>query len=198
MSELDFLCPDLAQADPERGFEPLARSAMQRRFSESGGKFEAQAGWLVLTAPSTQRSAGPFVGDVSHQAKIEVRGPAPQAANDREIVAIGPDRWLVLCSGEVAGSVRASVEEPGRIVIDQTAALAGLKIEGAEAQTLMRRLTDLDLDGLPAVGAVAKVPAIVLRDGPESFRIFVPQQSSDYVCEVALDAAAVLGRGPAA
>lgn len=198
MSGLDFLCPDLAHPDPERGFEPLARSAMQKRLSGGGGMFEAQAGWLVLTAPLAPHSGGPSVADVSHHAKIEVRGHAPEASNDREIVAIGPDRWLVLCAADVAGSVRASLEEPGRIVIDQTAALAGLKIEGTEARTLMRRLTDLDLDRLPAVGAVAKVPATVLRDGPESFRIFVPQQSADYVCEVVLDAAAVLGRGPAA
>jgi len=197
MSKLDFLCPDLANPDPERGFEPLARSAMHERLSESGGKFEAQAGWLVLSALSAHSPADPSVADVSHHAKIEVRGPAPQAANDREIVGIGPDRWLVLCSPDVAGSVRASLEEPGRIVIDQTGALAGLKIEGPEARTLMRRLTDLELDRLPAVGAVAKVPATVLRDGAESFRIFVPQQSADYVCEVVLDAAAVLGGGPA-
>lgn len=197
MSELDFLSPDLAHSDPDRGFEPRARSAMQTQLSRRGGRFEARGGWLVMSSPLAQGTAGPSVIDVSHHAKIEVRGPAPPAAADREVVAIGPDRWMVLCAGEVAGSVRASLEEPGRIVIDQTAALAGLKIEGPEARTLMRRLTDLELDRLPAVGAVAKVPATVLRDGAESFRIFVPQQSADYVCEVVLDAAAVLGGGPA-
>ena len=198
MSELDFLCPDLAHPDPERGFEPLAHSAMKRRLSDAGGMFEAQAGWLVPSTRSAKRPAGPSVSDISQLTKIEVRGAKPRAADNREIVAVGPHRWLVLCEGDIAGAVRASLEEPGQIVVDQTAALAGLRIEGTECQTLMRRLTDLDLDRLPAVGAVAKVPATVLRDGPEAFRIFLPQQSADYVCEVVLDAAAALAGGAAA
>ena len=50
----------------------------------------------------------------------------------------------------------------------------------------MRRLTDLDLDALPAVGKLAEVPAVVLRDG-DRFRIFFPQELGHYVAEVVLD-----------
>ena len=50
----------------------------------------------------------------------------------------------------------------------------------------MRRLTDLDLDDLPAVGAVAHVPTIVLRNG-EEFRLFFPQEYGHYLAEVVLD-----------
>ncbi|HEY3183656.1 MAG TPA: hypothetical protein VGJ77_12525, partial [Gaiellaceae bacterium] len=71
----------------------------------------------------------------------------------------------------------------GATAIDMTAALAGLELDGERA---LRRLTDLDLDALPAVGKVAEVPAVALRDG-ERFRIFFPQELADYVAEVVLD-----------
>jgi len=63
--------------------------------------------------------------------------------------------------------------------------LAGLQVTG---ERLLRRLTDLDLDALPATGMVANVRATVLRDGDE-FRIFFPQEYADHVAEVVLDAA---------
>jgi hypothetical protein len=66
-----------------------------------------------------------------------------------------------------------------------TAALAGVRVEG---ETLMGRLTDLDLDELPAVGPVAHVQAYVLRDG-DVFRLFFPQEYGHYVGEVVVDAA---------
>ncbi|MBA2461601.1 MAG: hypothetical protein H0V45_07555, partial [Actinobacteria bacterium] len=69
-----------------------------------------------------------------------------------------------------------------------TTALAGIQVTGEQ---LLRRLTDLDLDALPAVGALARVPATVLRHGDE-FRIFFPQEYADYVAEVVLDTAAGL------
>ena len=64
-----------------------------------------------------------------------------------------------------------------------TGALAGLELEGERA---MRRLTDLDLEALPAAGKVAEVSALVLRDR-ERFRIFFPQEFAHYVGEVVLD-----------
>ena len=66
--------------------------------------------------------------------------------------------------------------------------LAGLQVTG---ELLLRRLTDLDLDALPATGMIAHVRATVLRDGDE-FRIFFPQEYADHVAEVVLDAAAGL------
>jgi hypothetical protein len=51
----------------------------------------------------------------------------------------------------------------------------------------MRRITDLDLDALPAAGAIAHVQAVVLRDG-DAFRLFFGQEYADYVAEVVIDA----------
>ncbi len=50
----------------------------------------------------------------------------------------------------------------------------------------MRRLTDLDLGALPAVGKVAEVPTVVLREG-DRFRLFFPQELGHYLAEVVLD-----------
>jgi sarcosine oxidase gamma subunit len=75
-------------------------------------------------------------------------------------------------------------------VVDQSAGLAGLRVRG---EGLLRRLTDLDLDELPAVGALAHVQAFVLRDDEETFRLFFPQEYGHYVAEVVVDAAAGLG-----
>ena len=73
-------------------------------------------------------------------------------------------------------------------VIDVTGALAALRIAGTSAPTLMRRLTDLDLDALPAAGAVAHVPAIV-RGGGELFDLFWAQEYGHYLAHVVVDAA---------
>jgi len=62
--------------------------------------------------------------------------------------------------------------------------LAGIQVSG---ERLLRRLTDLDLDALPATGMVAHVRATVLRDG-DAFQIFFPQEYADHVAEVVLDA----------
>ncbi|MDX6466770.1 MAG: hypothetical protein QOI27_1810, partial [Gaiellaceae bacterium] len=63
--------------------------------------------------------------------------------------------------------------------------LAALEIEG---DALLRRLTELDLEALPATGPVARgVPALIQRLDGERFRLFVPQELGHYVCETVLD-----------
>jgi sarcosine oxidase gamma subunit len=68
------------------------------------------------------------------------------------------------------------------------AGLAGIEIDAPHAETLLRRLTDLDLERLPTVGAVAHVRALVQRPGSEQFRIWFAQEYADYLAEVILDA----------
>jgi hypothetical protein len=77
----------------------------------------------------------------------------------------------------------------GVLAYDATGALAGLAVTGERA---MRRLTDLDLHALPAAGPFAHVPAVVLRDGGERFRVYVAQELGHYVAECVLDALAGL------
>jgi hypothetical protein len=120
------------------------------------------------------------VRDLSRLGKIEVRADVDTIDVDAEVVPITPRRALVLCPYERCAELRARL---AGTVIDMTGALAGLELEGERA---MRRLTDLDLEALPAAGKVAEVPALVLRDGPR-FRIFFPQEFAHYLGEVVLD-----------
>ena len=120
-------------------------------------------------------------------AKFEVRGELDGVAGE-DLIRITPRRGLVLgpfAEGEALETrLRAAVDT----VIDVTGALAGLRIEAPDAVTLMRRLTDLDLEGLPAAGAVARVSAVV-RGGGDVFELFWPQEYGHYLAEVVVDAA---------
>jgi sarcosine oxidase gamma subunit len=158
VTTLDFLSPDLA------GAEARWRSPLERAL----------------------REAPPEITDVSVTGKLEIRGDVGTLkARAHEVVRITPERALVLCDFTKTGELRAKLSERF-LVIDMSAALAGLQVRG---ETLMRRLTDLDLDALPAVGAVAHVQAYVLRDGDDVFRLFFPQEYGHYLAEVAVDAA---------
>lgn len=163
MSELEFLSLDRTEA--ANGFEPAFRSPLERAL----------------------RHAPPDVQDISHTGKIEVRGDV-SSLDEGEVVRIHPTRALVLCDYAEAAEVRARLRERFEHVVDVTSALAGIRVRG---ERLLRRLTDLDLDALPATGAVAHVPAIVLRADDE-FRIFCPQEYGHYLAEVVVDTAAGL------
>jgi hypothetical protein len=145
--------------------------------ARSAGSFEPR-----FASPLARVLAGATaVRDLSRLGKIEVRGDVDSIDVDAEVIRVTPRRALVICPHERCAELRARL--PGT-VIDMTGALAGLELEGERA---MRRLTDLDLEALPAVGKVADVPALVLRDG-QRFRIFFPQEFGHYVGEVVLDA----------
>ena len=166
MTELGFLSPDRARGD------------------------------VLFTSPLRRALEGATaVRDLSELGKIEVRGDV--ASNSllledlgpgTHVVRITPERALVLCPYEQCAELRAELRRRFRTIIDVTGALAGLELDGERA---MRRLTDLNLDALPAVGKVADVPAVVLRDG-DRFRLFFPQEFGHAVAEIVLDTLAGL------
>ena len=165
MNALEFLSTRPA---PAADFRPLARSPLER---------------ALRRVPRTVR-----LEDLSLAlAKLEVRGDL-EALGRVDLLRITPRRGLVLAPAAEAETVEARLRTQAETVIDRTGALAGLRIEGAAAATLLRRLTDLDLERLPAAGAVARVPAL-LRGGGESYELFWPQEYGHYLAEVVLDAA---------
>lgn len=126
----------------------------------------------------------PGVTDVSHLGKLEVRGGVPEGA-----IPVGVDRALVIVDGD-ARAERDRLLGQGYRVYDMTAALAALEVEGA---ALMRRLTELDLDALPAVGSILRgTPALIERRDGDRFRLFVPQELGEFVAETVVDLAAGL------
>jgi hypothetical protein len=129
------------------------------------------------------------VRDVSALGKLELRGDvdAVQAGEGEELVQLAPGRALLITQGSPAAA-RDRLSAAGLRVYDLTGSLAGLELEGG---ALLRRLTDLDLEKLPATGPVARgVPALVQRLEGERFRLLVPQELGHYVCETAIDLAA--------
>ena len=96
---------------------------------------------------------------------LEVRGGIPEGS-----ILIGPDRALVV------GEVDASLD--GYRVYDMSAALVAIDVDSEE---LLRRVTELT--EFPAAGSILRgVPAVIERRG-EGYRLFVPQELSQYVRE---------------
>jgi heterotetrameric sarcosine oxidase gamma subunit len=127
------------------------------------------------------------VEDLSRTGVLDVRGELNGLdAGGAEVVRLTPERALVLCSFEDAGRLRARLAGAGRRVVDVSAGWVGLRLQG---ETLLRRLTDLDLEALPALGLLAHVHALVIRDDGDTFRLYVPQEYGHSVAEAVIDAA---------
>jgi hypothetical protein len=149
----------------------------------SPGRASAEAMWRSPLERAL-RGAPPEISDLSLTGKIEVRGDLDAFdLKGVELVPITPTRGLVLCdftkTVDVLGRLRDDF-----LAIDVSGTLAGLQVRG---ETLMRRITDMNLDALPAAGAVSHIQALVLRDG-DIFRLFFAQEFSDYLAEVVIDA----------
>jgi hypothetical protein len=131
-----------------------------------------------------------LVRDVSLDGKIEIRGDLdlvePEAGE--ELIRLSPRRGLLLVDGDPLAAADR-LRSLALLAYDATGALAGLALEG---ERLMRRMTDLDLDALPAAGSFARIGAILVRDEGERFRVYFPQELGHYVAEVVLDALAGL------
>ena len=126
--------------------------------------------------------------------KLEVRGDRRHARDRRpgeQLLPLGPERALLVVDGPPAAA-RRRLATAGLRVYDMSAGLAALEVEGDD---LLRRLTELDLDQLPATGSIARgTPALIERRDGDRFRLYVPQELGHYVAEVVADLARGLGR----
>ena len=125
--------------------------------------------------------------DLSLDGKLELRGDLDllRPLADEELVRLSPRRGFLLTPHDPAEATKR-FRSQGVLAYDASGAWAGIALEG---ERLMRRLTDLDLDALPAAGPFARVPAIALRDEGERFRVYVPQELGHDVAVAVLDAA---------
>jgi hypothetical protein len=141
----------------------------------------------ALDPPSRNGGRQPAVIDLSLDGKLELRGDLNlvEPLEDEELVRLSPRRGFVLTPHDPADAAER-YREQGVLAYDATGLWAGVALDG---ERLMRRLTDLDLDGLPAAGPFSRVPAIVFRDEGERFRVYVPQELGHDVAVAVLDAA---------
>jgi hypothetical protein len=107
-----------------------------------------------------------FLSPLSPSLRIlEVRGGVPEGS-----IPIGPHRAVVV------GEIEADLD--GYRVYDMSAALVAIEVE---SEALLRRVTELT--EFPAAGPILRgVPAVIERQG-DGFRVFVPQELSQYVTE---------------
>ncbi len=141
----------------------------------------------TVASPLARALAGvdrDLVRDLSLDGKVEIRGDLELVSlgDGEELVRLTPRRGLLLTQdpAEAVERLRAA----GLYAYDLTGALAGLSFDGEQ---LLRRLTDLDPDALPAAGGFARVSAILVRDEGERFRAYFPQELGHFVAEFVLD-----------
>jgi sarcosine oxidase gamma subunit len=114
---------------------------------------------------------------------LEVRGDLDGLA-EGEVIRLAPTRALVLCPAGKTAALRAKLRKRF-LTTDLSAGWAGMRVRSEAA---MRRVTHLDLDDLPAMGALANVQALVICDEDDTFRVYVPQEYGHHVAEVIVDA----------
>ena len=139
-----------------------------------------------------REAASPAFTDASALGKLEVRGDVTRLECEagEELVPITSQRALLVVDGPTRAA-RERLSALGYRVYDLTAALAALDVEGA---ALLRRLTELDLETLPASGSIARgTPALIEHRGGERYRLFVPQELAGFVADVVTDLHAGLG-----
>jgi hypothetical protein len=108
-----------------------------------------------------------------------VADPAAPAWRSPLAHAALPEGIRDVC-GEVA---RADVGDLG-----PAAGIAGIELAGPRAAQVLRRLTDVAFDTLPALAPVAAVRARVERPDLGRFRIWFPQEYGDHVTAAVVDA----------
>jgi hypothetical protein len=147
----------------------------------------------TITSPLARALEGAdatAVRDLSLEGVVEIRGDVSvvAAGAGEELVTLSPRRAF-LFTGDDPADVVGRVRGQGALAYDATGALAGLAIA---SEQVMRRLTDLDLDSIPAAGPFARVSAL-FRRGPDGwFHVYVQQELGHYVAEAVLDALAGL------
>jgi hypothetical protein len=179
VTDLGFLSLDAAR-------DAVAHSPMERRLGEAGATFAERDGWLVATHVPREEARELVVRDVTafHRVHEGADGVLVEfrAGDGTEPLVVG-----FLWNGE---------DRPPERATDVSAGYAALQVAGRGATTVLRRLTELELDDLPKVGALAHVRAIVVRDDEESYRLVFEQEYAHYLWEVVVDAAEPLGGGP--
>jgi heterotetrameric sarcosine oxidase gamma subunit len=126
--------------------------------------------------------------------------------DDALLWASSPDRALAICEPAATPRIRELLEgaaaSPRCGLVEVTAGFAAFELRGPRSGELLERLTAIDVrpDALPPggvrAGAVAEVPAVLLRPEPGAFLVVVSAPEAPDAWEIALDVGAPLGLRP--
>jgi sarcosine oxidase gamma subunit len=188
----------LAALQPwEPGPGVVLRSAAAHRARAAGAKLGVRGAWSVATSVPGEDAHLQTVAfaDVSHVAKLEVRGGGPPAgADDREVVTVAPGRWIVLCRWEDRAAVAGELRAGRRLVLDMTAAWTAVVLAGPDAERLLRRLGPIA--AVPGAGPIAGVQGRVARRHTALW-VLVAAEFAQHLWDVCADLAQPLHGGPA-
>ncbi len=193
MSTLDFISIDRAESSDR--FHPVLKSPLHRRLAEAGAEFDERDGWLVAAHVPGQDLHRIAIRDVTASYRIE------EGDGSVEIEFGDADYGVRPPTGHgqtLVARYRGGGGRGNEGFIDMSAAWSAIEVDGPGATTVMRRLTELDLDELPVVGSLAHVRALVARPSDERYLIVAPQEYAHYLWEALVDAARPLGGGPSA
>ena len=213
----------MSAVDPYAFMSPAAaaagvalRTPMERRHLAAGASVEERDGWRIGVYPEDGEH-DPWIADVSHLGKLDLRGTAGEldeltgglatgaARRDGEVwtLRLTPTHGYVLCPFPQVAGLRSSIGPAG---IDVTCGLAGLAVGGSRWRHVMNRSSGLDVreSSFPRnrcmAGSVMRVPTLIVHDG-EGISMFVGWEYGEYFWDAILDAGATLGiaaRTPAA
>jgi hypothetical protein len=130
------------------------------------------------------------VRDLFLEGVVELRGDldrVPLRAGE-ELVRLSPRRGF-LFTGDDPAEAAERIRTAGALAYDATGALAGLAIA---SEQVLRRLTDLDLEQVPAAGPFAHVTALFRRGEDGSYLVYVQQELGHYAAMATLDASECL------
>jgi glycine cleavage system aminomethyltransferase T len=213
----------VSAVDPYAFMSPAAaaagvalRTPMERRHLAAGATLEEREGWRIGVYPEDGEH-DPWIADVSHVGKLDLRGSAAEldeltgglatgeAREDGDVwtLRLTPIHGYVLCPFPRLGTLRAAI---GPAAIDVTCGLAGLLVGGSRWRHVMNRSSGLDVretrfpPNRCMAGSVMRVPTLVLHGG-DGISMFVGWEYGEYFWDAILDAGATLGiaaRTPAA
>ena len=192
------------------------RTPMERRHLAAGSSIEERDGWRIGVYPENGED-GPWIADVSHAGKLDLRGAAAELDaltgglgtgearldGDTWLLRLTPTHGYAICPFPRLTPLRSAIGAPA---IDVTCGLAGLTLGGPRWREVMNRSSGLDVreSRFPAnrcmAGSVMRVPTLMLHDG-EAVSMFVGWEYGEYFWDAILDAGATLGisaRTPAA
>jgi len=188
----------------------VLRTPMDRRHAAAGAAFAERDGWRI--AEYEGEPADPWLADVSHLGKLDVRGSQAEldeltgglatgaARRDGDVwtLRLTPVHGYVLCPYGRVGALRDSI---GASAIDVTSGLAGVALGGSRWRDVMNRSSGLDVrpsrfgPGRCMAGSVMRVPTLIVNEG-ESIPMFVGWEYGEYFWDAILDAGETLGIGP--
>jgi len=188
----------------------VLRTPMDRRHAAAGATFAERDGWRI--AEYEGEPADPWLVDVSHLGKLDVRGsqaeldeltgglPTGAARRDGDVwtLRLTPVHGYVLCPYGRVGALRDSIGAPA---IDVTSGLAGVALGGSRWREVMNRSSGLDVrpsrfgPGRCMAGSVMRVPTLIVNEG-ESIAMFVGWEYGEYFWDAIIDAGETLGIGP--